>query len=155
MSNELNSVDIQEIFTLLPHRYPFLLIDRVLDYKDLDYLHGYKNITVNEPIFTGHFPGKPIFPGVLIVEALAQATGVLGFKSMQAVDTEGTDKDELYLLAGVDKVRFKQPVVPGDQLHLHAKFVKERRGIWKFDCTAKVDGKVVCEAEITCARRVM
>ncbi len=155
MSNELSPIDIQEIFTLLPHRYPFLLIDRVIDYKPLDYLHGYKNITVNEPIFTGHFPGKPIFPGVLIVEAMAQATGVLGFKSMQAVETQASDKEELYLLAGVDNVRFKTPVTPGDQLHLHAQFVKERKGIWKFDCRAEVDNKVVCSAEITCARRVM
>lgn len=155
MTNELNPIDIQEIFTLLPHRYPFLLIDRVIDYRPLDYLHGYKNISVNEPIFTGHFPDKPIFPGVLIVEALAQATGVLGFKSMQNSTDRDSDQDELYLLAGIDNVRFKQPVTPGDQLHLHANFVKERKGIWKFDCEAKVDGRVVCAADILCARRVM
>ncbi|MER2493010.1 3-hydroxyacyl-ACP dehydratase FabZ [Catenovulum sediminis] len=155
MTTELNAIDIQEIFTLLPHRYPFLLIDRVIDYKPLDYLHGYKNVTVNEPIFTGHFPDKPIFPGVLIVEALAQATGVLGFKSMQADTDKDPSQEELYLLAGIDNVRFKQPVTPGDQLHLHAKFVKERKGIWKFDCHAEVAGKIVCAADIMCARRVM
>ncbi|EWH11308.1 (3R)-hydroxymyristoyl-ACP dehydratase [Catenovulum agarivorans DS-2] len=155
MTTELNAIDIQEIFTLLPHRYPFLLIDRVIDYKPLDYLHGYKNITVNEPIFTGHFPGKPIFPGVLIVEALAQATGVLGFKSMQAEQDKSPEQDELYLLAGIDNVRFKQPVTPGDQLHLHAQFIKERKGIWKFECKAEVDNKIVCSADIMCARRVM
>ncbi|NTS77082.1 3-hydroxyacyl-ACP dehydratase FabZ [Catenovulum sp. SM1970] len=153
MSTELNTVDIQEIFELLPHRYPFLLIDRVVDFEVEKSIHGYKNITINEPIFNGHFPGKPIFPGVLIVEALAQATGVLGFKTMQA--RGGRTGNELYLLASIDNVRFKRPVVPGDRLELHAELIKERRGMWKFACEAKVDGEVACAADIMCAAREM
>lgn len=153
MANEQSIIDIQEIFELLPHRYPFLLIDRVVDLEPGVNVHGYKNITVNEPIFTGHFPGKPIFPGVLIVEALAQVTGILGFKTMENL---GKDTgNELYLLAGIDNVRFKQPVLPGDQLQLHANLEKERKGIWKFKCEAKVDDKLVCSADIMCARREM
>ncbi|WP_199609286.1 3-hydroxyacyl-ACP dehydratase FabZ [Flocculibacter collagenilyticus] len=148
MANELNTIDIQEIMALLPHRYPFLLVDRVLDYKEGEYLHAIKNVSVNEPMFTGHFPDRPIFPGVLILEALAQATGLLGFKTVQ-----DTSDNELYLFAGVDNARFKQPVLPGDTMHLHVEFLKERRGIWKFNAEAKVDGKTVCSAEIMCARR--
>lgn len=148
MANQLNSLDIQEIMALLPHRYPFLLIDRVLDYTPGESLTALKNISVNEPIFTGHFPNMPIFPGVLILEALAQATGILGFKTV----TERAD-NELYLFAGIDEARFKKPVVPGDQLILEVKFLKERRNIWKFYGEAKVDGQVVCSAEIMCARR--
>ncbi len=153
MTNEITRVDIQEIFELLPHRYPFLLIDRVLDVQVEKSVHGIKNITFNEPVFMGHFPGKPIFPGVLIVEALAQATGILGFKTMQA--RGGHTGNELYLLASIDNVRFKKPVVPGDQLHLHAELLKERRGMWKFSCEAKVDGEIVCSADIMCAAREM
>jgi 3-hydroxyacyl-[acyl-carrier-protein] dehydratase len=103
---------------------------------------------VNEPIFTGHFPDQKIFPGVLILEAMAQATGLLGFKTVQ-----NTGDNELYLFAGIDNARFKQPVVPGDQMHIHVKFEKERRNIWRFSAEAKVDGKVVCTADLMCARR--
>lgn len=148
MSNELSQLDVKEIMALLPHRYPFLLVDRVLDYKVGESLHAIKNVSFNEPMFTGHFPGEPIFPGVLILEAMAQATGILGFKTVQ-----DTGDNELYLFAGVDNARFKQPVVPGDQIHLYVDFVKERRGIWKFNAVAKVDDKVVCSAELMCARR--
>lgn len=148
MANQLNSIDIQEILNLLPHRYPMLLVDKVLDYTAGETLHAIKNVTVNEPIFTGHFPNQPIFPGVLILEALAQATGILGFKT-----TQTTGNNELYLFAAVDNARFKQPVLPGDTMHLHVEFLKERRNIWKFYGEAKVDGKVVCSAELMCARR--
>ncbi|MFC3033924.1 3-hydroxyacyl-ACP dehydratase FabZ [Pseudoalteromonas fenneropenaei] len=148
MANELNSFDIQEILKLLPHRYPMLLVDRVLDYKPGEYLHAIKNVTANEPIFTGHFPEQPIFPGVLILEALAQATGLLGFKTV-----ENRGDNELYLFAAIDDARFKHPVTPGDTMHLHVQFLKERRNMWKFATEAKVDGKIVCSAELMCARR--
>ncbi len=148
MTNSLNTIEIQEIMALLPHRYPFLMIDRVLDFTPGESLTAIKNVTVNEPIFTGHFPGMPIFPGVLILEAMAQATGILGFKTV----SERTE-NELYLFAGIDEARFKKPVVPGDQLVLEVKFLKERRNMWKFYAEAKVDGQVVCSAELMCARR--
>lgn len=148
MANQLNILEIQEIMALLPHRYPFLMIDRVLDYTPGESLTAIKNITINEPIFTGHFPNMPIFPGVLILEAMAQATGILGFKTV----TERSE-NELYLFAAIDEARFKKPVVPGDQLVLEVKFLKERRNLWKFYCEAKVDGQIVCTAELMCARR--
>lgn len=148
MANQLNILEIQEIMALLPHRYPFLMIDRVLDFTPGESLTAIKNVTINEPIFTGHFPTMPIFPGVLILEALAQATGILGFKTV----TERAE-DELYLFAAIDEARFKKPVVPGDQLVLEVKFLKERRNLWKFYGEAKVDGQVVCSAELMCARR--
>ncbi|MDF3124307.1 MULTISPECIES: 3-hydroxyacyl-ACP dehydratase FabZ [Rheinheimera] len=148
MANQLNILEIQEIMALLPHRYPFLMIDRVLDYTPGESLTAIKNVTINEPIFTGHFPNMPIFPGVLILEALAQATGILGFKTV----TERSE-NELYLFAAIDEARFKKPVVPGDQMVLEVKFLKERRNLWKFYGEAKVDGQVVCCAELMCARR--
>jgi 3-hydroxyacyl-[acyl-carrier-protein] dehydratase len=148
LANQLNILEIQEIMALLPHRYPFLMIDRVLDYTPGESLTAIKNVTINEPIFTGHFPNMPIFPGVLILEALAQATGILGFKTV----TERSE-NELYLFAAIDEARFKKPVVPGDQMVLEVKFLKERRNLWKFYGEAKVDGQVVCCAELMCARR--
>jgi len=148
LTKELNSFDIQEIMALLPHRYPMLLVDKVVDYEPGKYLHAIKNVTANEPVFTGHFPEQPIFPGVMILEAMAQATGLLGFKT-----TQGRADNELYLFAAIDNARFKQPVYPGDTMHLHVDFIKERRNLWKFNCEAKVDGKVVCTAELMCARR--
>ena len=148
MANQLNTIDIKEIMELLPHRYPFLLIDRVTDYELGKSIHAYKNISFNEPCFTGHFPGQPIFPGVMILEAMAQAAGVLGFKTMG-------NSDQLYLYAGIDKARFKQPVVPGDRLDIHVSLIKEKRGIWKFEGVAKVDGKEVCQSEFMCAMRDM
>ncbi|WP_299268857.1 3-hydroxyacyl-ACP dehydratase FabZ [uncultured Psychrosphaera sp.] len=154
MSEQLNSFEIEEIMSYLPHRYPMLLIDRVLDYKVGETLHAIKNVTANEPIFTGHFPGRPVFPGVLILEAMAQATGLLGFKTIEAQKGE-VDPNELYLFAAIDNARFKQPVIPGDQIHFHVKFIKERRGIWKFSGEAFVDGKLAACAEIMCARRVL
>lgn len=151
-SEELDTgFDIQEIQSILPHRYPFALIDRVVSYKKGESLHAYKNITMNEPVFTGHFPGEPIFPGVLLLEAMAQATGLLGFKMME----NDADKEEMYLFAGIDKARFKRQVIPGDRVDFHVNFVKERRGIWKFTGVAKVDGELAATAEIMCARRNM
>jgi 3-hydroxyacyl-[acyl-carrier-protein] dehydratase len=148
LESQKNELDVHEIQKLIPHRYPMLLVDRVLDYEAGKWLHAIKNVTFNEPVFMGHFPDLAIFPGVMILEALAQATGILGFKT-----TEGREKDELYLFASIDKAKFKKPVVPGDTMHLHVEFLKERRGMWKFHGEAKVDGKVVCSAELMCARR--
>lgn len=132
--------------TLLPHRYPFLLIDRVIDYTLGESIVAYKNITINEECFLGHFPGEPIFPGVLILEAMAQAAGILGFKTLGSTD-------KLYLYAGIDKARFKNPVVPGDRLVISVRLIKERRGIWKFEGIASVDDKEVCVSEFMCAMR--
>lgn len=146
--NELKSIEIQEIMSLLPHRYPFLLVDRVLDHEPGKFIHAIKNVSVNEPQFTGHFPQQPVFPGVLILEALAQASGVLGYKSSGA-----PSDNELYYFAGIDKARFRRVVIPGDVLHLHIEFIKERRGIGRFSAVAKVEGEIACEAEIMCARR--
>ncbi len=150
MESTKNTLEIAEIKALLPHRYPMLLVDRVLDYQPMKTLHAIKNVSINEPVFNGHFPELPIFPGVMILEALAQATGILGFKS-----TDGRDENEMYLFASIDKAKFKKSVVPGDTMHLHVEFLKERRGMWKFYGEAKVDGKVVCSAELMCARRVV
>ncbi len=146
MANSLNTIQIKEIMALLPHRYPFLLIDRVTDYTLGESIVAYKNITINEQCFLGHFPGEPIFPGVLILEAMAQAAGVLGFKTIG-------NNDKLYLYAGVDKARFKTPVVPGDQLVIKVRLIKEKRGIWKFEGKALVDDKEACTAEFMCAMR--
>ena len=133
-------MDINEIRELLPHRYPFLLVDRVTE-LDLEAkrIRGYKNVSINEPFFNGHFPQHPIMPGVLIVEAMAQA----------ATPADGT----LYYFVGSDKLRFRQPVLPGDQLQLDAQFLSVKRGIWKFQCEATVDDKPVCAGEIICAER--
>lgn len=148
MTNETHPLDIAEILELLPHRYPFLLVDRVLDYDKGKFLRAVKNVSFNEPFFQGHFPGKPIFPGVLILEAMAQATGILAFKSLGRLEP-----DELYYFAAVDKARFKRPVQPGDQMILEVEFIKERRGVARFRGVAKVDGEIVCEANMMCARR--
>lgn len=145
----MKELDIHQILKHLPHRYPFLLIDRVTEVKPGESLTGYKNVTFNEPYFTGHFPQRPVMPGVLILEALAQATGILAFRTVGKIP----DENSLYYFVGIDKARFKQPVEPGDQLVLHVEFVKEKRGIWKFVGTASVDGKVVCSADIMCAER--
>jgi len=144
-------MDIHEILDHLPHRYPFLLVDKVVDYKPGEYLIGVKNVSFNEPFFTGHFPQRPVFPGVLIMEALAQATGLLAFK------TQGKKPDgsSLYYFAGIDNCRFKQPVEPGDQLFLEVKLLTTKRNIWKFSAEAKVDGKIVASAELMCAEQVM
>ncbi len=148
MANTMNVIEIEEIMELLPHRYPFLLVDRVEDYELGSWIKAYKNVTFNEPCFTGHFPGKPIFPGVMILEALAQAAGILGFKTVG-------NSDDLYLYAGIDNARFKRPVVPGDRLDFDVKLIKEKRGIWKFGGVASVNGEEACKAEFMCAMRKM
>ncbi|GIU09452.1 3-hydroxyacyl-ACP dehydratase FabZ [Shewanella glacialipiscicola] len=150
MSNQMNTMDIKEILQYLPHRYPFLLIDRVLDYTPGVSLQAIKNVSINEPFFQGHFPVQPVMPGVLILEAMAQATGLLAFKTMSDdVPPPGV----LYYFAGIDNARFRRVVEPGDQIHFEVKMIKERRGIGVFYGEAKVDGELVCSAEIMCARR--
>ena len=145
----MNSLDIYDILKHLQHRYPFLLIDRVVDYEPGKTLVAIKNVTHNEPHFPGHFPNRPIMPGVLILEALAQATGILAFKTADRIP----DDNSLYYFVGIDNARFKQPVEPGDQLRLEVEFIKQMRGIWKFKGQALVDGKVVCSADLMCAER--
>ena len=142
-------MDINEIMALLPHRYPLLLVDRVLELVPNERILAYKNISVNEEVFNGHFPGAPIFPGVLTIEALAQASGILGFASTNTTADDG----KLYLFAGVDKVRFKRTVVPGDQLMLSSEVEAVKRNIWRFRTTATVDGETACQATLLCAYR--
>jgi len=137
---------IEEIKSLLPHRYPFLLVDRVLEIIPGESLTAIKNITVNEPQFPGHFPQQPIMPGVLMVEAMAQAAGILAFKTDNIVPGE----DSTYYLAGVDKTRFKRPVVPGDQLRMEIKLLKSKRGIWVFEGKAYVDDQLAVTTELMC-----
>lgn len=143
-------MDINEIREYLPHRYPFLLVDRVVD-LDIEgqRIRAYKNVSINEPFFNGHFPLHPIMPGVLIIEAMAQAAGILGFKMLGVKPADGT----LYYFVGSDKMRFRQPVMPGDQLILEARFLSAKRSIWKFECQARVEDKQVCSGEIICAER--
>ena len=145
----MNPSDITEILQYLPHRYPFLLLDRVLSFTPGQTLTALKNITYNEPFFPGHFPQRPIMPGVLILEALAQATGVLAFKTAQ----ELPDANSMYYLVGIDKARFKQPVQPGDQLILQVSLERMRRDVGRFLGEASVEGKVVATAELLCAKR--
>lgn len=144
-------MDINNILQHLPHRYPFLLIDRVTEFKTGESLVGYKNVTYNEPFFQGHFPERPVMPGVLLLEAMAQATGLLAFKTVE----RGARRESLYFLVGIDKARFKQPVEPGDQVVLRANLLRSKRGIWVFDCKASVDGNVVASAEIMCTERAV
>ena len=145
----MSTMDIHEVLSLLPHRYPFLLIDKVLDYKPNDYLVALKNVSYNEPYFNGHFPVRPVMPGVLIVEAMAQATGLLSMKSRP----DEVGQKSLYYFVGIDKARFKRPVEPGDQLILNVKMGHVRRGIWKFTGDARVDNKIVATADLMCTAR--
>ena len=142
-------MDVNEIREFLPHRYPFLLVDRVVELKEGESIIAYKNISINEQVFQGHFPDFPIFPGVMIIEAMAQAAGILGFKTMDKKPQDGS----IYMFVGVDKARFKRQVVPGDRLQLEAKIVAVKRGIWKFECKASVDGEMAASATILCADR--
>ena len=141
------AMDIQQIHSLLPHRYPFLLVDRVLDSEPGKRLRAMKNVTINEPFFQGHFPSKPVMPGVLLIEAMAQATGLLAMESAEV------PKEAIYYLVGVDKARFKRPVVPGDQLIFDVEVLKHKREIWVFAAEARVDEKLVASAEIMCTAR--
>lgn len=147
----MNNMDIHQILQHLPQRYPFLLIDRVLECKLNESLTAIKNVSINEPFFQGHFPNRPVMPGVLILEAMAQATGVLAFKSRAA----HPDSRSLYYLVGIDSARFKQPVEPGDQLLIEVKLLRTVHGIWKYAATASVEGKLAASAEIMCVRRDM
>lgn len=140
---------IEEIMEYLPHRYPFLLVDRVIEVEKGQRIVGYKNISVNEDFFNGHFPGKAIMPGVLIVEALAQLSGILGFITEGTRPSDGT----IHYLAGSNNVRFKRPVVPGDQLRMESRVLSNKHNIWKFECRALVEDKVACVAEIMTAKR--
>jgi len=143
------TLDINEVMKHLPHRYPFLLIDKVLDFEEGKTLRAVKNVTINEPFFQGHFPHIPVMPGVLIMEALAQATGILSFKTTGKLPTD----DSLYYFVGIDKARFRKPVVPGDQLILEVELERRKRDIWKFKGRALVDGKVVASADLMCAEK--
>ncbi len=143
----MSEMYIEEIRQFLPHRYPFLLVDRVTECTPGECITTIKNISVNEPQFTGHFPNQAIMPGVLIIEALAQTTGLLGFRTM----SEEPSDDILYMLVGVDNVRFKRQVVPGDQLLMKAKIERRSKVIWKFSCEATVDGELVTAANLLCA----
>ena len=145
----MTTMDINKVLTLLPHRYPFLLIDRVLEFEPNQRLLALKNVTYNEPFFNGHFPIRPVMPGVLIVEALAQATGLLGMES----NPVGIDENTIYFFVGIDKARFKRPVEPGDQMHLEVEMKRSKRGIWMFSGTARVDGQIAATADIMCTAR--
>jgi 3-hydroxyacyl-[acyl-carrier-protein] dehydratase len=136
-------IEIREIMNLLPHAYPFLLVDRIVELEPGKRIVGIKNVTYNEPFFPGHFPGRPVMPGVLIIEAMAQTAGVLAFKSI----SEEHQRKPVYFL-GIDKVRFRKPVIPGDQLRLELDITKHRQAIWGFKGNALVDGKLVAEAEL-------
>jgi 3-hydroxyacyl-[acyl-carrier-protein] dehydratase len=139
-------LDIHKVMELLPHRYPFLLIDRVNEFEEGKSLTAIKNVTINEPFFQGHFPGQPIMPGVLVLEAMAQATGLLAFSSMG-----DAHKSKLYMLVGIDKARFRGQVVPGDQLVLKISLKRNMRGIGMYQCEARINGDVVAEAEMMCS----
>ena len=146
MSIDVSAIDIKEIIRLLPHRYPFLLVDRILAVEKEKSITGLKNVTINEPFFQGHFPTDPIMPGVLILEGMAQAGGILAFHSLPEMVGE-----KLIYFAGIDKVRFRQPVVPGDQLIFEMAVLKQKGKIWKMSGKAKVDDSLVAEAELIAA----
>ncbi|AXK40089.1 3-hydroxyacyl-ACP dehydratase FabZ [Crenobacter cavernae] len=146
--SEAVSIDVREIMRCLPHRYPFLLVDKVTEFEANVRVKAIKNVTINEPFFMGHFDGYPVMPGVLIIEALAQAAGILSIKSVGE-----RPENELYFFVGIDNARFKRQVVPGDQLTLEVEQVAVKRGIAKYNARALVDGQVACEAQIMCAKR--
>lgn len=137
--------DIQEILKLLPHRYPFLLVDRVVAFDSLTSLSAIKNVTINEPFFQGHFPGLPVMPGVLILEALAQAGGLMIGLSQVEVN------DKVFMFTGIDKAKFRRPVVPGDQLVLNCRLMRRKLNIWRMEGRAMVDGELAAEAQLTAA----
>lgn len=143
------SIDIVKILDLLPHRYPFILVDRVLEYKEFDYLTAIKNVTINEPFFTGHFPGNPIMPGVLMLEALAQSSAILSNLSRQAKEGH----EFLYFFAGIDNAKFKQVVTPGDQLRMEVKLIGQKRDFWRMHGEVFVGDKLVCSADLMSAAK--
>jgi 3-hydroxyacyl-[acyl-carrier-protein] dehydratase len=148
MTNEITStsMDIHEILDHLPHRYPFVLVDRVLSMELGKEITAIKNVTINEPFFPGHFPYHPVMPGVLIIEAMAQAAAILSFKTMNVKPSD----DSVYYFAGIDNARFKKPVSPGDQIVLNVKIDRILKGIWKYSGVARVDGAIVAEAQMMC-----
>jgi len=141
---ELGSADIMRIMEMLPHRYPFLLVDKIIEIDGDNSAIGIKNVTINEPHFTGHFPGQPVMPGVLLIEAMAQTAGAI------CVDSRGAGSPpQLVYFMTIDNAKFRKPVIPGDQVHFHVLKIKQRSNIWKFQAVAKVDGAKVAEAEIS------
>ena len=145
----MSVLDIHEVLEHLPHRYPFLLVDRVLELEKGKRIVALKNVTINEPFFQGHFPHHPVMPGVLQIEALAQAAGILSFQTMG----RRSDDRSVYYFVGIDSARFKRPVMPGDQLRLEVEIVRMSRSIWKYAARALVDGAVTAEAELMCTLR--
>jgi len=145
----MSAMDIHQILEYLPHRYPFLLVDRVLEVVPGERITAVKNVSVNEPFFPGHYPHHPVMPGVLIIEALAQTAAILSFKTMGGKP----DDKSVYYFVGIDGARFKRPVSPGDQLVMEVSIVANKRGLWKFAGIAKVDGNVAAEAELMCTVR--
>jgi 3-hydroxyacyl-[acyl-carrier-protein] dehydratase len=145
----VNSMDIHKILQYLPHRYPFLMIDRVLDCEPGKTIDALKNVTINEPFFGGHFPHHPVMPGVLIIEALAQAAAILTFMTAGAK----SDEQSVYYFVGIDGARFKKPVTAGDSMRMHVELVRHVRGIWKFRGEARVEGTLVAESELMCTVR--
>jgi 3-hydroxyacyl-[acyl-carrier-protein] dehydratase len=142
----LNTLDIHEVLKYLPHRYPFLLIDRVLAFTKDESLTAIKNVTINEPFFQGHFPNRPVMPGVLMIEAMAQACAILSFKSMDTLPS----KNSIFYFVGIDKARFKRPVEPGDQLVINVSTKRQMKGIWQFETNARVGDELCCTAELMC-----
>jgi len=145
----VKTIDIHKVMRMLPHRYPFLLIDRVLDYVPNESLTAIKNVTINEPFFPGHFPQRPVMPGVLVIEAMAQACGLLSFAS----ETHDPEANGIFLFVGIDKARFKRQVEPGDQLRFEVKLTRQMRGIWMYAGNAFVGEELACSAELMCAYR--
>lgn len=147
----MTTMDIHQILEHLPHRYPFLLVDRVLDIVPGEKIRALKNVTMNEPFFPGHYPHHPVMPGVLIIEALAQAAALLSFNTMGSKP----DENSVVYFVGIDNARFKRPVGPGDQLILEVSIQLQKRGIWKFAAKASVDGQTAAEAELMCTLRTI
>ena len=147
----MSGMNIEEVLQYLPHRYPFLLVDRVLECEPMKSLVALKNVTMNEEYFVGHFPNHPVMPGVLVIEALAQSAAILAFKSL---DRKPDDKSVVYFV-GIDRARFKRPVFPGDQLMLYSELIIVKRGIWKFKCEAKVNDLIVTAAELMCTEKML
>jgi 3-hydroxyacyl-[acyl-carrier-protein] dehydratase len=145
----MNSLDINQIKQYLPHRYPLLLVDRVLYWESGKTIDAIKNVTINEEFFNGHFPNKPVMPGVMTIEALAQTSALLAFLTMG----QKPDENAVVYFLGIDKARFKRPVEPGDQLRMHVEIVRHSRGIWKFHARATVDDQLAVEAELMCTMR--
>ncbi len=143
------AMDIHEILDFLPHRYPFLMIDRVLSCDPGKSIVALKNVSINEPFFPGHYPHHPVMPGVLVIEAMAQAAALMSFKSLPTKPDENT----VYYFVGIDGARFKRPVVPGDQLIIKVETIRNARGLWKFKARAEVEGQLAAEAEVMCTMR--